>query len=220
MRKLYRGMMIALGLLGATAAQAQVTQSFGAGSAVTTVDASANFEDTDALLDDPYVEDGLSFTRTNMSFDNNTCGFAGCAGHIGFTGFSGNYMYGNGPAGSSFFSMFAPAGQSFRGLEFVIGTGFFQTNVDVVWTAFSGGSQVATGSASGSAGDVIGFSSLTGFDELRYTDTGAFGIHAPAFDTVRAQYGVTAAPEPATVALTAAGLALLGGVARRRRAAA
>ena len=215
MRKSHWGMVVAFGVMSATAGQAQVTQTLGAGTAVTTAQATASFESVAALNDNPYVENGLSFTRTNLTFNNNGCGFAGCAGHPGFVGFSGNYMYGT---GSGFFSIFAPGGQLFRGLEFMVGTGFPQSTTSVFWEAYSGGGLVGSGSLSANVGDVVGFASVSGFDELRYTDVGV-GSGAPAFDSVRAQFdgAILATPEPATVALMASGLAVVGGLVRRRR---
>ena len=167
----------------AAPAQAQVSQTWGVGSAVTTITNSASFESVNALNDNPYVEDGLSFTRTNLSFNNNGCEYAGCSGHTGFIGFTGNYMYGTGTAG--FFSMLAPTATKFYGLEFIVGTGFSQSTTTVTWQAFLGNIMLSSGSTSANVGDVIGFSSATGFDELRYTDSFTnFG--APAFDEVKA----------------------------------
>lgn len=113
---------------------------------MTSVDASADFESTDALSDNQYYEGGMAFSRTGLPFNNNGCGYAGCGYHTGFyPGFSGNYM-----------------------------------------------SLVESGTFSLTSVDVVGFSSVDGFDTLRfnaaycaYPALGGYG--APAFDTVRAQ---------------------------------
>ncbi|MEN8206880.1 MAG: hypothetical protein ABFS24_12830 [Pseudomonadota bacterium] len=61
---------------------ATVTQSLGVGSAVSSINATADFESINALNDNHYVEAGLKFSRTNLSFDNNGCGYAGCPENI------------------------------------------------------------------------------------------------------------------------------------------
>ena len=76
------------GALLSTSAFATVIQSVGAGSAVSTVQGSADFESQNALNDNPYSEGGMLFSRTGLSFNNNGCGFANsnplCVGHQGF----------------------------------------------------------------------------------------------------------------------------------------
>ncbi|MDQ6634544.1 MAG: PEP-CTERM sorting domain-containing protein [Gemmatimonadota bacterium] len=136
-------------------------------------------------------------------------------------------MYGT---GLGYFSIFAPAGQHFSGLEFIVGTGGIDPNGDVytttevVFQAFLDAVSVGSGMTTLSNGTVVGFSSPTGFTELRYTDTGLRlrdGEHTPAFDEVRAQFlAATTVPEPASYVLFATGLvAVLGAVRRRGKAA-
>lgn len=200
-------------LTTSASAGAQVTQSMGAGSAVTSVSAAASFENQSALNDNPYMENGLRFSRTGLSFDNNGCGFAGCAGHTGFDGFSGNYMYGTGSGG---FTMQAAIGQRFYGLEFMLGSGFGNQSLwNASWTALLNGTEVGSGSiAEFTPGQVVGFASANGFDELRYSDLND-GYNAPAFDEVRAQYA-TVVPEPSTWMLMASGLGMLAAYRRKR----
>ena len=64
-----------------------VTQTTGAGSAVSIIEGTANFENPSALSDNPYLEGGMAFSRTDLTFDNGGCGFAGCSSHAGFVGF-------------------------------------------------------------------------------------------------------------------------------------
>ena len=195
-------------------AQSAVIQTVGAGSAVTAVDASANFENINAVSANPYLEGGLSFSRTGLSGTNNGCGYGGCSTHIGFTGFSGNFMY---STGSGYFTVAATGSNTFSGLEFVVGTGFYSTSTSAQWQALNDGILVGSGSFNTAVGSTIGFVSASGFDELRY---GGFdsSFVAPAFDTVRAQYvEVQAVPEPVSIALFGLGLA---GVATVRRKAA
>jgi hypothetical protein len=208
------GSLIALAALHAAPAMAAITLSTGPGSAVTTAQASANFDPQSSLTDNPYLEDGLEFSRTNLSFNNNGCGYAGCGGHVGFTGFSGNYMYGT---GNGYFDIKTTGGATFSGLEFIVGTGFFSSNANVTWQAFLNNILVGSGSTDLSAGTIVGFSGAGGFDTLRYTDNNA-GFNAPAFDSVRAQFGdAGAVPEPATWLMMIAGFGLIGAGMRRRQ---
>jgi len=192
-----------------------VTQTTGAGSAIFIVEGTANFESLSALSDNPYLEGGMVFSRTGLTFNNNTCGFAGCAGHPGFVGFSGNYMYG---IGSGYFEIAASGGNVFHGLEFTIGTGFDINPQNVTWQAFSSSILVGSGTLSLSNGTIIGFSDAIGFDNLRYTsdDRDSYGYVAPAFDSVHAQF-TSAVPEPEIYAMMMAGLGLLGYVTRRKK---
>jgi hypothetical protein len=198
-------------------AVASISLSTGAGSAVTSVDASADFESTNALFDNPYLEAGLEFSRTGMTFNNNGCGYAGCPGHAGFPGFAttGNYMYGTGNL-TSYFDIKTTGGNIFSGLEFVIGTGFSQTSQNVTWEAFLNNASVGSGSTTLAAGSVVGFSGAGGFDQLRYSAYDN-GQNAAAFDSVRAQYS-GAVPEPATWAMMIIGFGAAGSMVRRRRA--
>ncbi len=129
----------------------------------------------------------MVFSRTGLTFNNNDCGFAGCAGHPGFVGFSGNYMYG---VGSGYFEIAATGGNVFHGLEFTIGTGFDINPQNVSWQAFSSSILVGSGTLSLESGTIIGFSDAIGFDNLRYTsdDRDRYGYVAPAFDSVHAQF--------------------------------
>jgi hypothetical protein len=76
-----------IGLVPAASAD-PIVLTTGAGSAVSRVDAVATFK-TQESLGHTFVEGGLRFTRVNLSNNNNGCGFAGCSGDLGFTGFHG-----------------------------------------------------------------------------------------------------------------------------------
>ena len=64
----------------------------------------------------------MSFSRTNLSFNNNSCGLAGCSSHPGFysgaTPFVGNYIYVTGNGG--YFNI-KSTGVDFTALEFISG---------------------------------------------------------------------------------------------------
>ena len=207
------GGALMLSALTVTPATAAIVLTTGTGSAVSTVDSSANFVPVNSLTDDPYVEGGISFSRTNLTFNNNGCGYAGCASHIGFTGFSGNYMYGTGVDG--YFDIKSSGSNIFSGLEFVIGTGYARTVQEVSWRAFLNNVLVGSGSTSLAVGSVVGFSGAGGFDTLRYT-SGPEELKAPAFDSVRAQFSPAGAvPEPAAWLMMILGFAFVGAAMRR-----
>lgn len=199
----------------ANSAQAQVIQTFGAGSAINNIHASAFFESQNALTDNPYVENGLEFSRTNLNFNNNTCGYAGCKFVPGLSHFSGNYMY---AGGTGYFTMRAPTGKQFAGLEFLLGNGWVDGGTwSVEWSAFLNGVEVGAGTVDEfTFKDIIGFSRTGGFDELRYTDLN--NSKGAAFDDVYAEYtsNVAVVPEPSSWMMMCAGLLFVGAMMRRR----
>lgn len=207
-------LLAAMTVCAAVPVFAAVVQTVGTGSAVKTVSAVANFENSAAASSTSYTENGLQFQAYNMS--SNPCGYAGCAGS--FSGFSGNYMYGVGLGG--YFTISAATGKSLTGLEFVADTGYGVSQIYFGWEALLNGVSVGSGAGSASRGSVLAFSSASGFDSLRWTanytpDMSDYA--APAFDNVRAQYASPSdVPEPASMALL--GVAALGMAVVRRRA--
>lgn len=193
-------------------AAAAVVQTQGAGTAVTTVSAAANFESQDAT-GTSYTEDGLSFNAVGMG--GNPCGYAGCGYY--FTYFSGNYMYGSNTG--AYFTMTAATGKRFSGLEFIADTGYGANPFYFQWEADLNGNVVGSGTGSAGRGAILAFASTTGFETLRWTASYVNNFNggtAPAFDSVRAQYlDSTSVPEPGSISLM--GLAALGLVAARRR---
>ena len=185
-----------------TCSFATVTQSLGVGSAILSIDTSADFESTSALYDNPYVEGGLEFSRTNLSFNNNDCGYAGCADNTGFyPGFSDNYMYGSLKGKGGFFAMSVEGGRLFYGLEFVAGAGWHDfSSIIFSWEAFKDGLSVGSGTFNLPSVSVVGFSDIDGFDTLRFSNfIGAINSTATAFDSVRAQLSSAHAPISVTI---------------------
>jgi PEP-CTERM motif len=206
-------LLLVLGLFVVSApALAVPGQSTGVGSAVTSVDTVANFEDP-ASLGAVYTEGGLTFTRVGISLNNNGCGFAGCSGSFHPFGFIGNYFYGHNTQGG--YIQIDSATDLFA-IEFTSGWG--PTSHNFYWETYR--DNVLTGSGTGGAGSgtVIGIADTAGFDRLLWTDEfngGAANLstnNAPAIDNVRAQF----VPEPASIALLALGLAGLGFGNRKR----
>jgi hypothetical protein len=206
-------------LVCASPASAAVIFTIGDGTAVTTVEASAEFEDPASLFPPyPYIEDTLAFSRVSVSDNNNGCGYGGapgdpCSGHPGFIGFSGNYMYGvSGTPGIGYLLIETTGGQFFTGLEFRAGTGHATELMD--WEAYRLGILVGSGQFTAPSGVNVGFSDPLGFDELRYSGNDA---NAPAFDSVLAQFdGIQAVPDPGS-SLLLLGTALIGLNEIRRR---
>lgn len=178
----------------------------GSGAAVSNIDASANFEDVLALNSNPYSEDGLLFSRTGLSFNNNGCGYAGCTTHTPFDGFSGNYMYG---VGNGYFQIETSDSSVFYGLEFIVGTGLGSLDINLSWETFLNGVQTDAGSFNSSAGSVVGFTDNVGFDSLRLSQNGFSSYGGTAFDSVKADLSVSV-PEPTSIAILGLGLVVIG----------
>lgn len=215
-RIIHAGKRIVLGLtiaIVSVTAQAVPVQSTGAGSAVNSADFAANF-DTLVVGQSAinYQEGGLTFNPINAS--QIVCQGGGlCGGHIGFAGMSGGiYYYLEDGA-----IITASGGESFSGLEVMVGTGFFEPILHGVWNTYAASVLTGSGVFNVSAGEIIGIFDASGFDELRIgtyfstcTNTGFGGCSAAtALDFVVAQQ-FTDVPEPASLALLSLGLFVLG----------
>lgn len=220
MKKLTKAVFVLSVLGAALPAQSAIIQSIGSGSAVTRIDASADFESIASLTAAPYVENGLVFSRVNLTDNNNGCGFAGCTSAKGLAHFSGNFLFGSGypgRPGDAYLSISSGA-DTFTGLEFIVGNGQAgnkASSQNVYWSAYLDGALVSQGSVLNvAAGTVVGFSGLSGFNELRYTDKLVSPTMAPALDSVRAQFAPV--PVPAAIPLFTSALAVWFGLRKRR----
>lgn len=221
---LYLGIAaIALTVVGiASTAQAAPVLSFGAGSAVTTVDRFTNF---DTIMQgqnlSAFSDNGLTVARAG----NALCQVDLCGSSPGFSGMSGGIHYAG--TGGLFLSIATTDAARIFGLEFNIGTGFGGANKNGYFEIFTNSVLVGSGSfVVPGFPTIVGFSDSAGFDELRLgmfsgsTPVTAFGPgNAIAIDNLSAQLTATALPEPGTFALFVIGLAGLGASRRRRRAA-
>jgi hypothetical protein len=161
---------IALGMLlmWPTFARAGTIQTLGAGSAVSSVDRSANF---DALAEGTnltgYTEGGLGISVADWSFQSPCCAEFPSTGPYPGAGFSGGFFY---PWGGSDDPVHITAadGLDLFAVELNVGSGFIgQGAVHVYWEAYDNLALVGSGSLDVAKGTVLGFSDPNGFDELR-----------------------------------------------------
>jgi len=204
------------------AARAAPVLSFGAGSAVTTVDRFTNFDTIMQGQDlSAFSDNGLTVARAG----NALCQVDLCGSSPGFSGMSGGIHYAG--TGGLFLSIATTDAARIFGLEFNIGTGFGGTNKNGYFEIFTNSVLVGSGSfVVPGFPTIVGFSDTTGFDELRIgmflgsSPITAFGAgNAIAADNLSVQLTPADIPEPGTLALFAIGLAGLGASRRRRRAA-
>ncbi|MBS1717563.1 MAG: PEP-CTERM sorting domain-containing protein [Armatimonadetes bacterium] len=216
------------------AANAQTVQTIGSGSAVTSVDRMATFD----LLDWNHNGTPLSdYTEDNMFIGVNGDSWAGTSSPPYFDPF---HIQGN-PAPQGFYfpdggsfgwvSIYATDSQKIHALEFLYGNGWTtgdiygvpwgNDNAYLDWETLVNGNVVSSGTVGPNpqlpVGTVVGFSDVTGFDELRLrckiSTSFDPNVQALAMDDMKVQF--SAVPEPATLCILGVGVVQL--LRRRRR---
>jgi hypothetical protein len=169
-----------VGLLAAPLAQATTTQTVGAGSAVSSVDDSANFNSfTDTNLAD-YTEGGLNVTTVGIEYDTFDP-FNGAGDGSGF-------YYPAGGTNGNWVTIETTDSSEMSGVEFLYGNGW-PTDVSVptfgldsavlYWQTLNGGVVDSFGSVVLDVGTVVGFSDPAGFDELQVSSNDGLGHPVP-----------------------------------------
>jgi hypothetical protein len=214
--------LASLFILLASTVEAQVTQTIGAGTAVSgTPDRIATFDNVVTGTDlTAYTEDKLSITIPDTDFDP-----FDPTGGSGLGGFSGGYFYPNFGANAATVIKTTDS-QKMYGLEFNVGNGFGPSTTHFAYFVFDGGMQIATGAFDIIGGSVLGFSDPNGFDQI---DIGAYSnlalaqsatissYQAGAIDNVKVRLTPTATPEPGSIALLLSGMMGAGFAFRRRK---
>jgi hypothetical protein len=208
--------------VAAMGAGAQVTITSGAGSAVSSVDRIATF-------DNVVTNDDLTnYTEGNLIISVNGFAYEGYDPTWGNGGFSGGFHYPSGGANGATVIK-AADGADLQAIEFNIGSGFSGGNPDFHYFIFNNGVLLSDAYFTVPVGSVVGFIATTAIDEIRL---GAYGstadavaanqnsFQAIALDNLKVQIdGVAAVPEPGTYGLLA-GMLVPGAafLIRRRRA--
>jgi hypothetical protein len=189
-----------------------ITFTTGSGSAVTTIDRSAEFEQLshDSSFDlSNYTEDGLSITVNDVSFSNFDPFGTGVLGEF-YYGSEGNFSY---------VTIKTVDGTKLSAVEFKVGNAWPDHN-SLVWQGWNDSSVEDSGLAAVIIGSVIGWTSSAGFDELRVglgANYKSFGQwQAIVIDDLKVQ--TLAVPEPSTNALLLVGLAIFSRARRKKHA--
>jgi hypothetical protein len=203
---------------------------FGPGSAVSSPDLQASF---DALTEigfdlNSYSEGGLNVRSVSPSNYGLSYPCDGCAGPT-----TGVWYVGGGAMYDGYLSISAASGEALQGVEFLFGSGYFNSAMYMYWETWADSALTGSGTTANMVPNLTpGFSDTDGFDELRLgayflTDPGgsfvdpAGGLrpNAIAIDNLRAQLLPTAVSEPSTVVLLLGALPLLAVAYRRRQRA-
>jgi hypothetical protein len=212
--------LCAAAILGAPHAFAATTQTFGAGSAVSTVDLSANFNsivnDTDLTN---YTEGGLSITLPGFAYESFDP-FAGAGNGTPF-------FYASGGSNGNWLTIETNTMAEMNGVEFQDGNGWYGSGGTVLyWQTLNGGNVVSSGDVEVAPGLVVGFSDPNGFDELQVSQEDGFlgsppGYDAIAIDNLNVQTGgVQNVPESGEYMTLCLALACAGLLYYRRQAVA
>jgi hypothetical protein len=219
LNKFATSMLATAALVISCSANATPTQSTGNGSAVTTVDLSANFDGLRDGASANFTDGGLQFSPA-PGYSSMTCQQGACGNHVGFTNMSGGIYYYVG----AYAEVKGAKDEVFMGFETVVGTGYGGSTLHGIWETWLDNVRTGTGSFDAAVGTVIGLRDLSGFDMVRIgtnqassTNTAFDNSGATAIDSVRMQLQANEVPEPGSLALF--GLGLAAAAFGRKRAA-
>ncbi|MGB5539877.1 MAG: hypothetical protein WBO37_07305 [Gammaproteobacteria bacterium] len=212
------GLLVCLSM-GTAVAEAVTVSSIGAGSAVSSIDRSANFDSitTNGISFTPYSEGTLTINTPGSS----VIGFNVFADTSPGSVQTDKYYYASGNNGHV--TITTSDGIDMFGVEFRVGHGFLGVvDTSVIWEAYSNNVLTGSGQFNTTRGSVIGWSDIAGFDELRVgantTGSGYANFGEPqaiAIDDLNVQ--ISAVPLPAAVWLFGSGILALIGIGRQRR---
>jgi hypothetical protein len=170
---------------------AATTFSVGAGSSVTSVDRSANFNSIVTGTDlSNYSEGGLSITTPNFAFE----GFD----PFNHTGDGSAFSYPNGGV-NAWVTIKTTDARPIYAAEFLYGNGYVSDVPVIYWETIKSSVVVSSGSIVLSRGAILGFSDPNGFDQL-LVSASEFGsptsVNAIALDNLKVQ--LAPVPEAST----------------------
>ncbi len=197
--------------MAALQANAALTQTTGAFSAVTSVDRSASFNSLVEGQDlSAYTEDLLSIATPHVAYF--------CAPYIFKYNNDGSSYYYPKDGNYDWVTIKTTDGRAMEGVEFLYANGWYNDAVTIDWRAYVGATLVSSGSTVQDRGTILGFSDPNGFEILKVRAVVHEGdtYQAIAIENLKVQVGDFIVPEPSTVLAGIGALGMLGVSAWKR----